>query len=83
MPKTKLGNTATVTEKPARWPRLLDEHAAAEYLSVSRWTIRDYIARGRLRVVTMPPLAASDATSLRRVLIDIRDLDAFVERHRQ
>jgi hypothetical protein len=49
-----------------RWGRLLSEDDAAEYLGISRTTLRDQdIVAKRLG---------------RRVLYDIRDLDRFVDR---
>ena len=80
----------TVTENsppPARWPRLLDDRGAAEYLGVSRWTIRDWIAAGRLRPVPLPPLAAREGErqqdALKRVLLNRYSLDEFVDHHRK
>lgn len=49
-----------------RWPRLLSEPDAAEYLSVSRTTLRALEIRAR-RIG-------------RRVLYDVRDLDRWVDR---
>jgi hypothetical protein len=76
----------TVKPQPARWPRLLDDRAAAEYLGLSRWTIRDYIARGLIAVVDLPPLSAREGEqqrdTLRRVLIDLENLNSFVDEHK-
>jgi len=56
---------------------------AAIYLGVSEWTVNDYTLSGLLPVVDLPPLrpreGAAPKRSLRRVLIDIRDLDAFID----
>jgi len=64
-------------------PRLLNMRQAAAYLGCSFWTARDYILQGLIPIVDMPPLRPrpGDAgkTSLRRVLVDQADLDAFVE----
>jgi hypothetical protein len=60
-------------------PRLLDVMGAAAYLSVSPDVIRDLDARGALRRVRLPGAAGAD---LRRVLFDVRDLDALVDRSR-
>jgi hypothetical protein len=63
--------------------RLLDIKGAAEYLGVSHWTVRDYIASGKIRTVPMPALTPRDGdrprASMRRVLVDRVDLDAFVD----
>ena len=64
-------------------PRLLNMHQAATYLGCSFWTARDYVLQGLLPVVEMPPLRAREGDrqrkTLRRVLIDRVDLDAFIE----
>jgi hypothetical protein len=64
-------------------PRLLNMRQAAEYLGCSFWTARDYILQGLIPVVDMPPLRAREGDrqrkTLRRVLVDRADLDAFIE----
>ena len=64
-------------------PRLLNMRQAAAYLGCSFWTARDYVLQGLIPVVEMPPLRAREGDrqrkTLRRVLIDRADLDAFVE----
>jgi hypothetical protein len=64
-------------------PRLLNMRQAAEYLGCSFWTARDYILQGLIPVVEMPPLRPREGDrrrkSLRRVLVDRADLDAFIE----
>ncbi|HXH20481.1 MAG TPA: helix-turn-helix domain-containing protein, partial [Dehalococcoidia bacterium] len=57
---------------PARWPRLLSLEAAAEYLSVSAWTVRQWVAAGVLRPVILPPIERRRRRreGLRRVLLD-------------
>jgi hypothetical protein len=58
------------------WPRLLGLAQAAAYLSLSVWTIREYLAAGVLTRVELP--SATQGTT-RRVLLDRADLDRFVE----
>jgi hypothetical protein len=58
-------------------PRLLDVRAAAEYLSVSTWTIRDLEAAGELQRVRLP---LPGYREVRRLLFDRLDLDRLVER---
>ena len=53
--------------------RLLDYHAAAHYLSLSYWTIRDMASRGEI-----PCVRAG-----RRVLIDREDLDHWIEKNKE
>ena len=64
-------------------PRLLNVQQAADYLSVSFWTMRDYVLAGFVPTVQLPALRAREGArqkpSLRRVLIDRADLDAFIE----
>lgn len=64
-------------------PRLLNMRQAAEYLGCSFWTARDYILQGLIAVVDLPPLrqrkGARARKTLRRVLVDRTDLDAFIE----
>ncbi len=68
-------------------PRLLNMRQAAEYLGCSFWTARDYILQGLIPVVNMPPLRAREGDrqrqTLRRVLVDWADLDAFIEARKQ
>jgi hypothetical protein len=55
--------------------------AAAAYLGgLSTWTIRDMLAAGVLRRVTVP---LPGGRGLRRVLIDREDLDRLVEEAKQ
>ena len=64
-------------------PRLLNTRQAAAYLGCSFWTARDYILQGLIPAVDMPPLRAREGDrqrkTLRRVLVDRADLDAFIE----
>jgi excisionase family DNA binding protein len=53
-------------------PRLVSLEAAARFLSVSVWTIRDLLASGDLRRVRLP-------AGGRRVLLDLEDLRRLVE----
>ena len=70
-------------ERERIMPRLLNMRQAAEYLGCSFWTARDYILQGLIPVVDMPPLRAREGDrqrkTLRRVLVDRADLDAFIE----
>jgi len=82
MPAIETSSAVTSTPDVAR-PRLLSMRQAAAYLGCSFWTARDYILQGLIPVVDMPPLRPrlGDARrqTLRRVLVDRADLDAFVE----
>jgi excisionase family DNA binding protein len=48
--------------------RLLSQEAAARYLGVSKWTLRDLLFRGDIPYVKIG----------RRLLIDVQDLDAYI-----
>lgn len=63
-------------------PRLLDMRAAASYLSVSRWTVRALIESGHLRPVRLPSVRRPGEQG-RRLLVDVRELDAAIERWRR
>lgn len=77
-------STTSPGEHPETFkPRLLNMRQAAAYLGCSFWTARDYILQGLIPAVDMPPLRAREGDrqrrTLRRVLVDRADLDAFVE----
>jgi hypothetical protein len=67
-------------------PRLLNLRQAAAYLGCSFWSVRDWILGGLIPTVTLPPLRPREGerprANLRRVLVDIRDLDAFIEQRK-
>jgi hypothetical protein len=82
---TKRAGPPPVRETPhdAPQPRLLNMRRVAHYLGCSFWTARDYILQGLIPAVDMPPLLARPGErqrkTLRRVLVDRGDLDAFIE----
>lgn len=82
-PNIRLTSKAVATPTEPITPRLLNMRQAAAYLGCSFWTARDYVLQGLIPVVDMPPLRAREGdrqrTTLRRVLIDRADLDAFIE----
>lgn len=57
-------------------PRLLDLEGAAAYLGLSTWTIRDLLDNGTLQRVRVP---LPRGRELRRVLVDVRDLNRLVD----
>lgn len=59
--------------------RLVTDTGAAEYLNASRSYVRALIANGVLRRVELPPTDGTRGRA-RMLRIDIRDLDAFVDR---
>jgi hypothetical protein len=58
-------------------PRLLDLRAAAAYLGVSPWTVRDLEAAGTLCRVRVP---LPHHGELRKLLFDRVDLDRLIDR---
>jgi hypothetical protein len=64
-------------------PRLIDTRAAAAYCGVSFWTLRDWLLAGHIPHVQLPPTrpraGARAPATLRRALVDVRDLDAFID----
>lgn len=85
----KRASQPSVREIPqgAAQPRLLNLRQVAHYLGCSFWTARDYILQGLIPAVDMPPLQARPGErqrkTLRRVLVDRADLDAFIEARRR
>ena len=66
--------------EPAVVPRLLDVQAAAAYLGgVSTWSVRALVEAGHLVPVRLPACRRPGESS-RRLLFDVRDLDALIEK---
>jgi Helix-turn-helix domain len=67
--------------------RLIDKDVSAEYLSISTDTVERLIHAGELPVVKLPVERADSGRgkvgTSRRVLIDVRDLDALIERSKE
>jgi excisionase family DNA binding protein len=70
--------------------RLMSLQDAAAYMGISYWSLREFVADGVLPAVRLPGTRirakggkvvrhASAKTSMRRVLVDRRDLDALIE----
>jgi hypothetical protein len=62
--------------------RLFDVHSAARYLGVSYWTARDLVITGIVPSVKLPCPRANDGRSIRRMLVDRRDLDELIEKNK-
>jgi excisionase family DNA binding protein len=60
-------------------PRLLSVTETASYLGVSTVTIRRWVASGHLQPVRLPSVRRTGEPG-RRLLFDVQDLDALVER---
>lgn len=63
-------------------PLLLDEHQGAALCGVSFWTFREWTAAGLIPVVA-PPSPLNPRRRLRRKLVDRRDVEKFIEAHKQ
>ena len=63
--------------------RLLGLKAAGTYLGVSYWTMRDLVFSKLIPTVKIPCPRAGDGRIIRRLLVDRRDLDAFIENHKE
>jgi len=78
---------ARAAGSPTLSPRLVNMRQGAVILGCSFWTFRDYVLQGLIPVVELPPLRAREGErpkkTLRRVLIDIEDLDRFIEARKQ
>lgn len=67
---------------PSVEPLLLNEHQAAALLGISFWSCRELTASGALPLVALPcPL--NPRRRMRRKLIDRRDVEAFITKHKQ
>ena len=72
------------------WPRLLNVHLAAAYLSIGECVLRDYVHAGILVPVALPGSALRQAGGrvvagcrdrrMTKLFFDRLDLDQFVER---
>jgi hypothetical protein len=79
-------NWTARVEAPNTPPRLLSLRQAAAYLGVSFWSVRDYVLQGVIPTVSLPALTPREGEGprrpLRRVLVDVVDLDAFILEHK-
>jgi hypothetical protein len=73
----------TDVESDAPRVRLLDLKAAGAYLGVSYWTMRDLVFGGVIPSVKIPCPRAGDGRPIRRILVDRRGLDGFIEKNKE
>lgn len=73
----------TTEDKPAASRRLLSLNALAEYLSISYAAARELVIYGHVPSVRLPNPRSGDGRVMKRLLVDIADADAFIERHRE
>ena len=62
--------------------RLLSLRQAASYLSLSYAQTRELVIRGHIPHIRLPCPRAGDGRAMRKFLIDQRDLDGFIDRHK-
>lgn len=62
-------------------PMVVDVKGAAAVLSVSTWTVRQWIHDGHLPIVKLPSVRHVGASG-KRVLIAVADLEKFIAGHR-
>jgi len=53
---------------------------AAAYLGLSWWTTRELVMGGTISAVRLPAPRATDGRMLRRILIDVADLDRLISK---
>ena len=83
--KTEVGSEKKPSKLMALPPRCLVREAAAEYLGTSTDQIDRLVHAGHLAVVRLPVVrhrvtGRGSACVNRRVLLDVRDLDALIDR---
>lgn len=77
-PRTRMGGRRHASPEIDA-ARLLSVPEAAIYLGLSYWTVRDLVAAGTVPSVKVPAPRARDGRTVRRTLVDRRDLDSLVE----
>jgi hypothetical protein len=75
--------STTDVQTDAPRARLLDLKSAGAYLGVSYWTMRDLVFGGAIPSVKIPCPRARDGRVIRRILVDRRDLDTFIDNNKQ
>ena len=68
-----LEGSTTARESDVLLPRLLSYEAATRYLSLSYWTVRHMVVEGYIPHIK----------SGKRVLIDVQDLDEWIEKNKE
>ena len=81
--KSRPTKGTTDVERDPPIARLLDLKAAGRYLGVSYWTVRDLVFGGLIPSVKIPCPRTNDGRTIRRLLVDRRDLDAFIEKNKE
>ena len=76
---------ATRPERVDLTPRLLGVEDAAHYLSISGWSLREWISAGVVPTVriALPSTGRRKGDTCRRILLDRYDLDSLIERSKE
>lgn len=74
-PRSVRSSSASPPTAHSQLRRLLDLPAAAEYLSLSTWSVRELVNVGVLPRVRVP---LPNGGEIRRLLFDVTDLDALI-----
>lgn len=83
---TKLTGIVEMSKSPVPTTsrRLLSVEAAAVYLGLSKGSVPALISRGTLCPVPLPPVRGERSVRrMKRVLLDIGDLDTFIDHYKQ
>ena len=78
----KIGRPESRRERPGT-ARLLSLPEAANYLGLSWWTTRELVMGGTIPAVRLPAPRATDGRMLRRILIDVADLDGLIAKWKE
>ena len=70
----------TAATEPAATGRLLSLPQLANELGVSFWTARTWVLNGDIPRVVLP---GTNGRTLRRILVDRRDVDQFIEQSKE
>jgi len=81
--RPRLTKGATDVQSDGPRTRLLDLKSAGAYLGVGYWTMRDLVFGGIIPSVKIPCPRSGDGRSIRRILVDRRDLDTFIENNKE
>ncbi len=82
-PSRETTDRGAVEKNVTQRSRLMGLVSAAAYLGVSYWTVREWVFNGVLPSVKLPKPRTKDGRVLRRILIDRKDLDEFIDANKE
>ena len=68
--------------QPPAGSRLMSLHQMSAYLAISYAAARELVIYGHVPSVRLPSPRAIDGRRMNRLLVDVADLDTFIEKHR-